>query len=97
MMENIKSFDSFVNEGNKSGEMTPEEVYQKASSHKKWYYLEDFEKELNAGIAVEMEHTNDSERAKRIALDHLYEDPEYYEKLANAGLVDEPKALKTLK
>lgn len=96
-MENIKSFDSFVNEGNKSGEMTPEEVYKKASSHKKWYYLEDFKKELNAGIAVEMEHTDDTETARRIALDHLYEDPEYYEKLANAGLVDEPEALKNLK
>ena len=95
-MEKIKSFDKFINEDNKSGEMTPDEVYQKAASHKKWYYLEDFEKELNAGIEVEMEHTNDPETAKRIALDHLSEDPEYYEKLAKAGLVDEPDALKKL-
>lgn len=95
-MENLKSFNTFINEENKSGTMTPEEVYQKASSHKKWYYLEDFEKELEAGIAVEMEHTEDKETAKRIALDHLYEDPEYYQKLANAGLVDEPDALKEL-
>ena len=95
-MEKIKSFNTFLSEGNKSGDMTPEEVYQKASSHKKWYYLEDFEKELNAGISVEMEHTNDPETARRIALDHLYEDPEYYEKLAKAGLVDEPEALKKL-
>ena len=95
-MEKIKSFNTFLIEGNKSGDMTPEEVYQKASSHKKWYYLEDFEKELNAGISVEMEHTNDQETARRIALDHLYEDPEYYEKLAKAGLVDEPEALKKL-
>jgi hypothetical protein len=96
-MEKIKSFNVFLSEGNKSGEMTPEEVYQKASSHKKWYYLEDFEKELKAGISVEMEHTEDPETAKRIALDHLLEDPEYYEKLAKAGLVDEPDALKDLK
>jgi hypothetical protein len=96
-MEKIKSFDNFLSEGNKSGKMTPEEVYQKASSHKKWYYLEDFEKELKAGMDVEMEHTNDPETAKRIALDHLSEDPEYYEKLAKAGLVDEPSALKNLK
>lgn len=96
-MEKIKSFSVFLGEANKSGEMTPEEVYQKASSNKKWYYLEDFEKELKAGISVEMEHTEDTEIAKRIALDHLSEDPEYYEKLAKAGLVDEPDALKDLK
>lgn len=95
-MEKIKSFSTFVNEDGKSGNMTPEEVYQKASSHKKWYYLEDFEKELKAGISVEMEHTKDPENAKRIALDHLSEDPEYYEKLAKAGLIDEPTALKDL-
>jgi hypothetical protein len=96
-MEKIKSFSTFINEDGKSGGMTPEEVYQKASSDKKWYYLEDFEKELKAGISVEMEHTEDPEIAKRIALDHLSEDPEYYEKLAKAGLVDEPDALKDLK
>jgi hypothetical protein len=96
-MEKIKSFSTFINEDGKSGDMTPGEVYQKASSNKKWYYLEDFEKELKAGISVEMEHTEDSETAKRIALDHLSEDPEYYEKLAKAGLVDEPAALKDLK
>jgi hypothetical protein len=95
-MEKIKSFNKFINEDNKSGEMTPDKVYQKASVHKKWYHMEDFEKELSAGIEVEMEHTNDPERAKRIALDHLSEDPEYYEKLAKAGLVDEPDALKKL-
>jgi hypothetical protein len=93
-MEKIKSFDVFVGENNKSGDMTPDEVYQKAASHKKWYHLEDFEKELKTGISVEMEHTNDPETAKRIALDHLAEDPEYYEKLVKAGLVDEPEALK---
>jgi hypothetical protein len=36
---------------------------------------------LNNGIKVELEHTNDKEIAKEIALDHLYEDPKYYEKL----------------
>lgn len=69
-MKRIKNYKSF-NEG-RSGNLTPEEVYQRASSHKKWYYLEDFEKELQAGIAVEMEHTEDPNEARRIALDHLY-------------------------
>ncbi len=96
-MEKIKSFGSFLNEDGKSGNMTADEVYKKAASNKKWYYLEDFERELKSGISVEMEHTEDPEVAKRIALDHLSEDPEYYEKLAKAGLVDEPAALKNLK
>jgi transcriptional regulator with XRE-family HTH domain len=36
---------------------------------------------LKKGIEVELEHTTDKKIAKEIALDHLYEDPKYYEKL----------------
>ena len=39
--------------------------------------------EFKKGISVEMEHTTDREVAKEIALDHLYEDPKYYTKLAD--------------
>ncbi len=39
--------------------------------------------EFKKGISVEMEHTSDREIAKEIALDHLYEDPKYYTKLAD--------------
>jgi hypothetical protein len=38
-------------------------------------------KQLNKGIKVEMEHTDDKERAKEISMDHLFEDPKYYDKL----------------
>lgn len=38
-------------------------------------------KALAEGIAVEMEHTTDKEMAKKIAKDHLNEDPLYYKKL----------------
>ena len=38
--------------------------------------------QLNKGIKVEMEHTEDKEIAKEIAMDHLYEDPNYYNKLS---------------
>ena len=48
---------------------------------------------LEIGIAVEMEHTNNPEIAKEIARDHLSSDNEYYKKLIEAGLVDEPKAI----
>jgi hypothetical protein len=37
--------------------------------------------QLNKGIKVEMEHTNTKETAKEIAMDHLFEDPKYYDKL----------------
>ena len=43
--------------------------------------LKNIEKELEKGIIIEMEHTNDKLIAKEIALDHLYEMPDYYSKL----------------
>lgn len=42
----------------------------------------DFDPEqLKKGIKVEMEHTNDRATAREIAMDHLTEDPKYYDKL----------------
>jgi hypothetical protein len=38
----------------------------------------DGEKELGKGIKVEYEHTNDTNKATRIAMDHLVEFPRYY-------------------
>jgi len=38
--------------------------------------------QLDMGIEVEMEHTTDPKIAKRIALDHLSEIPDYYTRLA---------------
>ena len=37
--------------------------------------------EFKKGIEVEMEHTDDESVAKEIAIDHLWEDPDYYSKL----------------
>ena len=45
--------------------------------------------QLSIGVQVEMEHTNDPEIAKEIAMDHLTEDPKYYTKLVAAGLAKE--------
>ena len=42
--------------------------------------------ELKIGIEVEMEHTDDREESKKIALQHLAEDPEYYTKLKSLNL-----------
>jgi len=43
-------------------------------------------KKISAGADVEMEHTEDRKMAMRIAVDHLKEDFNYYEKLRKAGL-----------
>ena len=47
--------------------------------------------QLTMGIKVEMEHTDKPEEAKKIALDHLAEDPKYYTKLKKmeAGKCDD--------
>ncbi len=42
--------------------------------------------QLSQGIQVELEHTSDSSIAKEIALDHLNERPDYYQKLGSVGL-----------
>lgn len=43
--------------------------------------LDEITQQLEMGMKVEMEHTSDIEVAKKIALDHLAEDPIYYTKL----------------
>jgi len=42
--------------------------------------------QLDKGIKVELEHTKDREIAREIALDHINEDPHYYNKLEKVGL-----------
>lgn len=45
--------------------------------------------QLALGVQIEMEHTNDEKIATEIALDHLTEDGQYYQKLIAAGLAKE--------
>lgn len=45
--------------------------------------------ELKKGLKVEMEHTNDVEKAREIAMDHLSEDPHYYTKLKKVETKEE--------
>jgi len=40
-------------------------------------------KQLQKGIKVELEHTTSKDVAEEIAMDHLFEDPKYYDKLAS--------------
>lgn len=48
--------------------------------------VSELQKQLNIGIQVEKEHTDDEDKARKIALDHLDEKPDYYTKLKKAGL-----------
>ena len=50
-------------------------------------------KELESGTTIELEHTKDKNKAREIALDHLYEFPDYYTRLKDM----ENKAKKDLK
>ena len=48
--------------------------------------IAELQKELEKGAKVEHEHTDSEEKAKKVAMDHLVEDPKYYTKLSKAGL-----------
>jgi len=43
--------------------------------------LEQLQSQLDKGTKVEMEHTKDEHLAKKIAMDHIFEVPDYYDKL----------------
>jgi hypothetical protein len=56
----------------------------------KGHFLTEFDpKEVELGLAAEMEHTEDISIAAVIVKDHLTEDPKYYTKLKAAGLEQE--------
>jgi hypothetical protein len=80
-----EEFDSMeVLKGGLSDGMTLEDLAKKHDP--KGYYevrdMVDFlKRQLEAGIKVEGEHTSDPQMAKEIAMDHLFEDPNYYIKL----------------
>jgi hypothetical protein len=45
--------------------------------------VEQIIKQILKGVKTESEHTTDLDIAMEIAFDHVYEDPKYYDKLAN--------------
>lgn len=55
---------------------------------------EDFDPDdIAIGTAVQREHTNNPDIATEISMDHLEEDPEYYNKLIGSGIADEEDAI----
>jgi hypothetical protein len=58
------------------------------------YTPDDFdEDDIKIGTAVEREHSNNPDIATELTIDHLAEDPDYYDKLIMAGLADEEDAV----
>lgn len=43
--------------------------------------IEKIKSQIQKGIKIEMEHTNDKEKAREIATDHISEFPDYYDRL----------------
>lgn len=71
----------------KGGLADNKSLVQIAKKHnaKNYYQIDDMvkslKKQLEMGMKVEMEHTDNEKKAKEIAMDHLWEDPKYYSKL----------------
>lgn len=59
-------------------------IEQLSKKHK--VSVDQIKSQLAKGIKVELEHTSKHSVAKEIALDHLAEDPKYYDKLAKVEL-----------
>lgn len=67
-----------IENSNKLDVVTPS-IEQIAKKHN--VPLNNLKSQLKKGIAVELEHTSDEKVAEEIALDHLNELPDYYDKL----------------
>jgi len=75
------TFKQYFTEQNLSKGMSLEDIAKKHNVD-----ISELQKELEKGSKVEHEHTSSEEHAKRVAMDHLVEDPKYYTKLSKAGL-----------
>jgi hypothetical protein len=67
--------------GGLSDKLTLKDIAQK---HK--VSIDHIKKQLIKGIKVEKDHTNDESKAREIAMDHLTELPDYYDKLETLGI-----------
>lgn len=63
--------------GGKADNLTIEDIAKKHNVS-----VDKIKKQLQMGIMVEMEHTNDPKQSIEIVMDHLTESSEYYTKLA---------------
>ena len=62
--------------GGKADKLTPADIAKKFKVS-----IEKIEAQINKGVTIEMEHTNDKEKATEIATDHVSEFADYYDRL----------------
>jgi hypothetical protein len=68
--------------GGLSDNKTLQDIAKKHSNNKTYdKVLLGLKQQLTMGLKVEVEHTNNKNEAKEVAMDHLFEDPKYYTKL----------------
>lgn len=92
-----KVFIARINEMNESeklkgGIADNKSLVQIAKKHnaKNYYQIDDMvkslKKQVEMGLPIEMDHTDDESKAKEIVYDHLWEDPKYYTKIKKADI-----------
>jgi len=77
-MKSFKQFLAEEKEKDRVGKKTPckEDIAKKHNLS-----VDYIEKQIDKGKKVEMEHTKNEEEAEEIARDHLWEFPDYYDRL----------------
>ena len=75
-MDKKKLNESNKLKGGKSDKLTPKKIADKFDVD-----VKDVKKQIEYGTCVECEHTDDKEKAKEIATDHVSEFPDYYNRL----------------
>ena len=82
----MKSFKSYIEEKEKDKEPEKDRIGKKTHSEeeiakKHGLSVDYIEKQIEKGKKVEKEHTKNEEEAEEIARDHLWEFPDYYDRL----------------
>ena len=62
--------------GGKADKMTAKDIAKKFNVS-----VDKIETQIKKGIEIEKEHTNDIEKATEIAMDHISEFPDYYDRI----------------
>ena len=81
----------------KGGNADNKSLIQIAKKHdaKNYYHIDDMvkslKKQVEIGLPIEMEHTDDKDKAREIVMDHLWENPSYYTKLKKSDVEKETK------
>jgi hypothetical protein len=94
-LSNDYDYDMNEAEELKGGNADNKSLVHIAKKHdaKNYYHIDNMvkslKKELEMGIKIEMEHTDDKDKAKEIAMDHLWENPSYYTKLKKSNIEEE--------